>query len=78
VHEIVAENDNNTYEDEDTIHIIFEGMDPGFLVTCRFLDMKRQQGIGAVLEIPDHARSRRSGIAIITRYIFYACMFLTC
>jgi hypothetical protein len=58
-HEIRVANydgDINTHEYEDTVHIIFEGMNAGFVVTLCFTQVKRPHRIGVVIEIADHAR----------------------
>ena len=46
----------NTHEYENAVHIVFEGMNPGFIVTLCFTQVKRPHGIGVVIEITDHAR----------------------
>jgi hypothetical protein len=40
VHEVGLDNDDgdrNTHKYEDTFHIVFEGMDPGFVVALCFI-----------------------------------------
>jgi hypothetical protein len=57
-HEIgVANYDGDiiTHEDEDAVHILFEGMNAGFVVALRFTQVKRPHGIGVVIKIADHA-----------------------
>ena len=59
IHEIEVDNDDgdiNTHEYEGAVHIVFEGMEPGFVVTLCFTQVKRPHGIGVVIEIADHAR----------------------
>ena len=79
---LVAEYD--TYEYEDAVHIVFEGIDPGFVVTLRFTQMKRPHGIGIVIEISDHVRhfgrNWRIGVGKISdaRSNISTCMFLAC
>jgi hypothetical protein len=46
----------NTHEDEDTVHIVFERMDPGLIVALCLVEMERPHGIGVVVEIADYAR----------------------
>jgi hypothetical protein len=53
---VYDDRDKNTYEYEDTVHIIFEGMDPAFIMALCFTCMKRPHGIGVIIEISDHTR----------------------
>ena len=48
--------DINTYEYEDTVHIILEGMDAAFIMALCFTSVKRPQWIGVIIKIADHMR----------------------
>ena len=59
VHENVVTRDDediNTDEYEDAVHIVFEGMKPGFIVALCFTQVKRPHRIGVVIEISNHGR----------------------
>ena len=59
VHENVVTRDDediNTDEYEDAIHIVFEGMNSAFIVALCFIQVKRPHRIGVVIEIADHGR----------------------
>jgi len=43
-----------TYEYEDTVHIVLQGLYPGLVMALGFLFMKRPQSIGAIVKVPDH------------------------
>jgi hypothetical protein len=74
----------NTHEYEDNVHIVLERMNPGFIVALCFIQMKRPQGVGVVVEIPDHARHSRGrllsgGVArncIATKLCLFTCIVL--
>ena len=75
-----------THEDEDTVHIVFEGMDPSLIVAHCFIEMKRPQSIGVIVEIAYHAghpggRWLSGGVArrcIVTGLYIVTCMVPTC
>lgn len=86
MHEPAEDGDNgciNTHEYEYTVHIVLEGMNPGFIVALCLTQVQRPHGISIVIEIANHTRHFRghwlSGVATrsfrVTRLIVFACIF---
>jgi hypothetical protein len=45
-----------TDEYKDTIHVILQRLNPGFVVTLRFFAVKRPEGVSTAIKIAYHAR----------------------
>ena len=45
-----------TDEYKDTIHVIFQRLNPGFVVALRFFAVKRPERVGTAVKIAYHAR----------------------
>jgi hypothetical protein len=44
-----------TYEYEDTVHVFFQCLNSGLIMTLGFLPVKSPESVGATIKVPYHA-----------------------